>query len=186
MAAMTLFAIGAAGVISMQRVTIQGGDDARRFDVGSNIAREWAQRLQRDAYKWTEPNSTKPGDNLDTATTWLHHDMIDGAWRVPDAPKSDKDLAGNSAAFDLLGRDIDPAKEDPTFCVQYKLDWIADPGPSPSKPTAVMRAQVRVYWSRLEFGPPNCADTKVYETADTRLKHHFVFLTTALRANPTE
>jgi prepilin-type N-terminal cleavage/methylation domain-containing protein len=57
MSAMTLFAIGAAGVVGMQRVTVQGGYDARRFDTATNIAREWQHRLQRDSAYWTEPNS---------------------------------------------------------------------------------------------------------------------------------
>ena len=61
MSAMTLIAIGAAGVIGMQRVTIQGGMDARNFDVATNIAREWQSRLQRDAaLNWTAPNALTP------------------------------------------------------------------------------------------------------------------------------
>lgn len=184
MAAMTLFAIGAAGVISMQRVTIQGGDDARRFDMASNIAREWEHRLQRDAFKWTQPNSTVLTSNMDTATTWLRASNTDGQWRAPPTPGGD--LFGASAAFDLLGRDVDPASADHVFCVQYKFDWIADPGTGTTKPTGVMRAEVRVFWSRLEYAPADCSNVTVYEDSTTRKQHHFVFVTTALRANPTE
>ena len=36
--AMTLFAIGAAGVISMQKVTMQGGEDARRTSSCRSVA----------------------------------------------------------------------------------------------------------------------------------------------------
>ena len=71
--AMTLFAIGAAGVIGMQRVTIQGGFDARRFDTGTNIAREWEHRLQRDSAFWTEPNSVVTGNINLNKTLWLNN-----------------------------------------------------------------------------------------------------------------
>src|SRR5207237_490176 len=72
MAAMTLFAIGAAGVISMQKVTIQGGQDARRLDIATNIAHEWVARLQRDSMNWTQPSSkNRDVTNVYTQTKWL-------------------------------------------------------------------------------------------------------------------
>src|SRR4029078_5845168 len=58
LSALTLLAIGAAGVIGMQRVTLQGSEDARRFDVGGVLAKEWWPRLQRDSTHWTQPNAT--------------------------------------------------------------------------------------------------------------------------------
>jgi prepilin-type N-terminal cleavage/methylation domain-containing protein len=184
MSAMTLFAIGAAGVISMQRVTIQGGDDARRFDMATNIAREWEHRLQRDAFKWTEPNSITSSSNRATATTWLFPIAATPVdWSVPAGGPG----FGFSHAFDLLGHDIDPASVDHVFCVQYRLAWIADElGATSANPTAIIRAEIRVFWSRLEYGPANCADTVVYETAASRQKHHFVFVTTAIRGNPVQ
>ena len=69
--AMTLFAIGAAGVIGMQRATIQGGEDARRFDMATNIANEWIARLQRDATFWTQPNAQDPDLMNIGQTQWL-------------------------------------------------------------------------------------------------------------------
>ena len=68
---MTLFAIGAAGVIGMQRVTIQGGEDARRFDMATNIANEWIARLQRDATFWTQPNAENQNTIDLNRTRWL-------------------------------------------------------------------------------------------------------------------
>ena len=188
MSAMTLFAIGAAGVISMQRVTIQGGDDARHFDVATGIAYEWQSRLQRDAMNWTEPNSLTSSSNRTTNTLWLAS-VTDppAAWSVPAGGPSGA-LAGYSGAFDLLGNDIDPASADHVFCVQYRLGWIApETGSSGnSTPSAIIRAEIRVFWSRLEYGPTNCANTTVYENAATRQQNHFVFVTTAVRPNPTQ
>jgi len=84
LSAMTLFAIGAAGVIGMQRVTIQGGADARNFDIATNIAREWQHRLQRDSLAWTEPNSLVTTSNIDN-TLWLAAANPDAAGRGPGA-----------------------------------------------------------------------------------------------------
>jgi prepilin-type N-terminal cleavage/methylation domain-containing protein len=187
MMALTLFAIGAAGVISMQRVTIQGGDDARHFDMASNIAREWQHRLQRDSLNWTEPNSVVLTSNLDTATLWLKSTNIDdppATWKVP---ATGPQLHGYSAAFDLLGKDIAPTSPDRVFCVQYRLGWIArQTAPTGLAPTALIRAEIRVFWSRLEFGPPDCSDVSIFETPASRNRHHFIFVTTAIRGNPTQ
>lgn len=180
--AMTLFAIGAAGVIGMQRVTIQGGADARNFDMATNIAREWQHRLQRDALKWTEPNSLTTSSNIDN-TLWLASTNIDNTWRVP---ATGPVLYGYSAAFDLLGHDISPTSDDHIFCVQYRLGWIApQSGAGGTNPTAILRAEIRVYWSRLEYGPASCSDTAVYDVAN-RNKYHFVNVTTAIRGNPLQ
>ncbi|MBX3259114.1 MAG: prepilin-type N-terminal cleavage/methylation domain-containing protein [Labilithrix sp.] len=180
MSAMTLFAIGAAGVIGMQRVTIQGGADARNFDTATNIAREWQHRLQRDALAWTQPNSLVTSSNIDN-TVWLHNANINNTWLVPAVTTP---LAGNSAAFDLLGRDVAPNSPDRVFCVQYRLAWIAD-NQSGSNITGLIRAEIRVFWSRLEFGPPDCSDLAI-TAAGTRERHHIVNVTTAIRGNPKE
>ena len=52
----------------------------------------------------------------------------------------------------------DPTSADRNFCVQYRLAWIAPPsGANGANPTALLRAEIRVVWSRLEWGPPTCA-----------------------------
>lgn len=177
---MTLFAIGAAGVISMQRVTIQGGADARSFDTATNIAREWQSRLQRDSYLWTSPNNDDPTSNLDN-TLWLDAANVGNGWTVPVAGPQ---VRGYSAAFDMLGLDIAPASVDHVYCVQYRLAWIAPQGAAAAPNiTSLMRAEIRVFWSRLDYGAADCANRSV-EDAATRDKHHFVYVTTAIRGNP--
>ena len=180
MSAMTLFAIGAAGVIGMQRVTIQGGADARNFDIATNIAREWDHRLQRDALSWTQPNSVVSTSNIDS-TLWLGTANITNTWRVPAPGPS---IAGYSAAFDLLGHDIDPASPDHVFCVQYRLGWIAN-NQGGAQITGLIRAEIRVFWARLEHAAPDCADLTV-DSAANRNKYHFVNLATAIRGNPNQ
>ncbi len=184
MSAMTLFAIGAAGVISMQRVTIQGGADARSFDTASNIAREWEHRLQRDSLRWTEPNSVVSTSNRGTATSWLGDSQIDNTWRVPSAPSPNPGmLAGNGTAFDILGHDVLPTNPERIFCVQYRLSWLATEAAAPMG--AVIRAEIRVFWSRLEYAAANCADISVADPLN-RNQYHFINVATALRGNPAQ
>jgi type II secretory pathway pseudopilin PulG len=184
--AMTLLAIGAAGVIGMQRVTIQGGEDARRFDMATNIANEWIGRLQKDAAFWrTEPDLSK----LDTMgfanTTWLSTiDACAKKFCTPLMPAGAPE--GLSPAFDVFGRDL-PAgiTTEAFYCVQYRLTWIAAPGPSPYnrplRPSALMRAEVRVYWNRLEKDPIGTCGSPPPEALPTPNQFHVVYAATSLR-----
>jgi prepilin-type N-terminal cleavage/methylation domain-containing protein len=188
MSAMTLFAIGAAGVIGMQTVTIQGGADARNFDTATGIAREWQARLQRDALSWAAPT----GDGVASAdlskTLWLKSIQDPPAWQAPTAQPT---LAGYSAAFDILGRDVEPTSTDRVFCVHHRLAWIANG--NAGAVTAIMRAEIRVVWSRLEAAPPTCDNVNVGGDADagagagagaTDSNLHTLTVTTAIRRNP--
>jgi hypothetical protein len=186
--AMTLLAIGAAGVIGMQRVTIQGGEDARRFDMATNIANEWVSRLQKDASFWrTQPDLSQ----LDTmgfgTTTWLKYiDSCNNKFCTPPMPAGAPE--GLSPAFDVFGRDLPSGTTDAYFCVQYRLTWIASPGPSPYnrplKPSALMRAEVRVYWHPLEKDPiGNCAapPPETIPVTPPFPPFHYVYAATSLR-----
>lgn len=183
LSAMTLFAIGAAGVISMQRVTILGGDDARRMDVATNIAHMWTSRLQRDSAFWTKPNATDTGLNLNE-TFWLNDCPTSGvsAWKNPDISTSYVARSGN---FDLFGQDRPADSNDHIFCAQYRLSWITDPGGgAPYRTTASMRAEVRVFWARLDNAPILACNTATPDGATAKTDYHFVYATTAIRPNP--
>ena len=184
--AMTLLAIGAAGVIGMQRVTIQGGEDARRFDMATNIANEWITRLQKDAAFWrTQPDLTQLDTMGFNSTTWLKN--IDGcANKFCTIPMPAGAPEGLSPAFDVFGRDLPSGiTTEAYFCVQYRLTWIASPGPSPYnrplRPSALMRAEVRVYWNRLEKDPIGTCASPPAETIPAVSPFHTVYAATSLR-----
>jgi type II secretory pathway pseudopilin PulG len=185
--AMTLFAIGAAGVIGMQRVTIQGGEDARRFDMANNIANEWLSRLQRDSSFWTQPNANNPMTMNLANTRWLRDvDRCGGVFCDPPMPSPTAD--GLSPAFDQFGRDL-LAGTTAFYCVQYRLNWIAAPGIGPGynaplRLTGLMRAEVRVYWAKLEFNPVGDCTTDPPEAVQPTSNLHMVYATTAIRENP--
>jgi prepilin-type N-terminal cleavage/methylation domain-containing protein len=185
LAAMTLFAIGAAGVISMQRVTIQGGTDARRFDVGANIANEWVFRLQRDSMFWTLPDSADPITSNRAATRWLNTVSPMGTpptWITPAIPTTAE--GGISPAFDVFGRDLPAAAgvaEGLMYCTQIRLQWIADPGAS-MQMGALIRGEVRVFWPRLESKElTTCAGVSPDAAPND---YHIVYVATVIRQNP--
>ncbi|GAC1555885.1 MAG: hypothetical protein NVS3B10_16590 [Polyangiales bacterium] len=190
--AMTLFAIGAAGVIGMQRVTIQGGEDARRFDMATNIANEWLGRLQKDASFWrTQPDTSLPDTMGFNTTTWLSKIDACGGLFCDIPMPSGPTFEGLSPAFDVFGRDLPAATTDAYYCVQYRLTWIAAPGIQPYnrplRPNAVMRAEVRVYWNRIEKDPvKTCppATGSPPEAIPAIAPYHMVYAATSLREGP--
>lgn len=183
LAALMLFAIGAAGVIGMEKVTIQGGSDAHHYDIATGIAHEWVARLQRDATTWTQPNATIPTSNLSSATTWLK-DVA--TCNTANFCASSLGLPGYSQAFDIQGRDIND-KTEGYFCVQYRMGWVSNPETSPYSPTdegptALIRADIRVVWNRLEYGPiADC--TTVPTTGTLSTQYHVIYVTAAIRQN---
>ncbi len=184
--AMTLFAIGAAGVIGMQRVTIQGGEDARRYDIATNIANEWVSRLQRDATFWTQPNPTNPDVMNISQTRWLK--AVDTCANLfCNIPQPSAPADGLSPAFDQFGRDLaSPVTTQALYCVQYRLIWLAAPGlgptyPMPLKMTGLMRADVRVYWNKLELDPIGNCLAPPPEVIPAISNFHMVYATTAIR-----
>jgi len=189
LSAMTLFAIGASGVIAMQRVTIQGGDDARRMDVATNIANEWAFRLQRDSAYWTKPNNTDTSSNLNE-TQWLNN-VTSAASKAPTKWLEASQALGSqgmSGDFDLYGEDRSPTDGDHIFCVQYRLQWIISQGAAaPFNAEAAMRADVRVFWARLDQAPIlKCEGTIPDPDATTKLNYHFVYTSTVLRPHAAD
>ncbi len=189
--ALTVMAIGAAAVMSMQKASIQGNLDARKMDVANSIARMWVERLERDATQWTQPNNTNGlANNLGTATTLLIN--LDTGWFVPTA------VPPMSYAYDILGRDLAAADAaSAVFCVNMRLktlvSGIAVQGGA-SVPQLI-RADVRVVWKRglgtnptgVFCGPGNgdmtADDLNESTRATTGLVYHAIYVTTAIREN---
>lgn len=193
LSAMTLFAIGAAGVIGMQRVTIQGGQDARRLDIATNIAHEWTARLQRDSMNWTKPsNLDRTTENLSINTRWVKNVSLGACnppnYCTPPIPAGGSE-GGFSPAFDIFGRDRPSGSGDHVFCVQYRLWWGRPLGNPPAlNEQATVNADVRVFYSRLEQAPiGDCAAPVINGIAPTDANaknvYHFVYASTVVRSS---
>lgn len=186
LAAMTLFAIGAAGVISMQKASIQGNADARRYDIATGIGAEWIARLRRDSMSWTEPNATVTTNNFGN-TLWLRNTSMlptplpdDTGWLLP-GPVATTNYFGTSYAFDVLGREVPAGSADTFYCVNYRLGWLqTDPANAGAGLTA--RAEVRVFWPRFSQPPAaNCNPATANGASPSRF--HFLYTTTTVRRN---
>src|SRR5579884_2793927 len=126
--AMTVLAIGAAAVMSMQKASMQGNLDARKTDVANSIARTWVERLERDAMKWTLPGPSNPaGNNMANALLVNHANTGAGKWFLPSDYMTNSQTAVEtmSPGFDVLGRDLPLAQlPNALFCVNVRLTWL--------------------------------------------------------------
>lgn len=178
---MTLFAIGAAGVIGMQRATIQGSEDARRYDMAVNIANTWASRLQRDAAFWNQSYATNKVAVLAATryVTLIGSSDCKAKWCNPTGALTDE-----TSYYDLIGRERAKDSKDHAFCVQVKTDWVATPATADgfATPGAFARSQIRVVFQRLDRGL--IGDCTTLGDGDLAPEtYQFVHVTTALREN---
>lgn len=200
MVGITLISIGAAAVISMQRGAIQANLDARKMDVANSIAREWLERLRRDAMLWTLPSPVNPtGNNYANSkllSTYLQYgsNTVNTAWSYPDAYLATASIPdGVSPAFDILGRDLMPGDVAGTgtrpsaavFCVNIRLNWLVV--------NQLARAEVRVFWRReLYLDTTNqhtvdwCNAANAANVTGDVNHYHFVYAATAIRQNPVQ
>ncbi len=191
MLSIAVLGIGAAGVMSMQKGAIQGNLDARKLDVANAIAREWVERLRRDATTWTLPSESSTAASNWSTNTVLIKSVGDsanvGRFVFPTAYPGGTYRDGYSAAADLLGRDVAPASgtrkyPGAQFCTQINAVWLT--------PNELLRATVRVYWLRELLAAPVgdfCNSTDANGGPDAPLAntiYHFVYTTTAVRRNP--
>jgi prepilin-type N-terminal cleavage/methylation domain-containing protein len=199
LSAMMLLAIGAAGVIGMQKVVITGGIDARRYDIASNIANEWAAKLQRDGSFWTGPGELVFADNKSTTTKFLNDVTVAQCtgtnWCTPPGNAAVPPSSLDSFAYDAIGRPLgtfNGGNPDTFahFCVQYRLNYLANPALAAGldPPEGLIRAEIRVIFKRVEMGAmPNCnaiaLDPSVFTSRQT---YHYVTTTTVVRRHPLQ
>jgi hypothetical protein len=155
--------------------------------MATNLANAWLARLQRDATLWTKPDAEDATTINLSGTTWLSQlDACKGVFCSPPMPAA-ADAQGQSPAFDMFGRDLPKDTTDAWYCAQYRLTWIASPGTaSPYKLTSLMRAEVRVYWNRLEANPIGDCSSPPPEAipTDKASTWHMVYAATSIRPNP--
>jgi type II secretory pathway pseudopilin PulG len=188
MLSIVVLGVGAAGVMSMQQASIQGNADAHMMDVATSIAREWIERLRRDAMTWTMPQDQSDSPNWSTNTVLISQIGAPanvGQWIWP--TYSGNADPGYSRGFDILGRDLvltASAQPGLTFCTNIRGDWL--------EADQLIRAEVRVYWLRQLYAPPSALFCSVGETPNATgtggatQVYHFVYATTAVSRNPPQ
>lgn len=193
--AMTVMAIGAAAVMSMQKATMKGNLDARKMDVANSIARTWVERLERDAMQWTLPGASNPGAASNLSNAKLISGFVDTGWFVPVNQMGGVGTPPETTSygFDILGRDLASSDipSSAVFCVNMRLTTLVA--------NQFYRADVRVLWlEKLGTSGANpspfCSSTNADMTAldpnatsnvsPSSPRYHAIYTTTAIRENP--
>lgn len=148
--ALTVLALGAAGIVAMQRVTLESNRYAKNLAIATRVGEAWADQLVADSSRWTP---LSPIGN----TMWLNQagacsgSVAPGSWIEP--AWSSERLFG--PAFDALGNPVDLGVSTPDsftqFCVHLRFAWLhceQPPTGAGTKGSGIVRAEIRVFWRR--------------------------------------
>lgn len=186
--AISVLAVGASGVIALQKVSTVANRNARNLEIANEIARTWVERLQSDAMLWNHPSSLNAVDDIND-TYW-----IAGNVQEPSASEWFRPDKGNiHGVHDVFWRDDTSDNRDGPYCANIRLTWLREQ-PDPG----LIRAEVRVYWLReniqsaADLSDPvgdtgalcgNTASPAPEILAENMDRIHMVTVVTALRKN---
>jgi prepilin-type N-terminal cleavage/methylation domain-containing protein len=190
MMAISVFGIGVAGIISMEKVTSVSNQHAKNLAIATHIAESWLDMLQADAATWNHPS---PGDNSNSLpnTAWLNGvvtNVADTSWFLPQWSTT----LGFGPAFDALGNPINPTSglAGAVFCSNLRLHYLYPAAPNAGN--GMIRAEVRVFWLRDGQGSPQAGTNPCAQTMPTALitgatsTFHFVQKITAIRESMSQ
>ncbi|WP_437649173.1 type IV pilus modification PilV family protein [Sorangium sp. So ce362] len=179
MAALGVLAIGATGVLALQKATLISNTNARNLVIANNIAMTWAERLRVDALQWNDPLRVP---DLGSDTDWLRLTNPTSAKATP--PWVDRLWAAPSA--DVFGTDIyaGDTTSQVAFCTHVRLRQFNDPVTGTRIWESLIRAEIRVIWER-NGNPIDCTiDPVLVDQAPGRFGA--VYLTTGILRNTSE
>lgn len=161
MMALGLLAVGATGIVAMEKAAVVGNAAARSVATATALGERWIERLRADAMVW---NSTAPLSDLDD-TRWLKTvTLTPGIWTQP------VEVPGEAAPYaDPLGADLILAA-DPSpvaYCTHVMYRQITP---------KMINATVRVTWRR-DYSPIDCDDPGLYDLATDAGRYGAVYLT---------
>lgn len=180
---LSVLAIGVAGIVGMQHVTIGANRHAKNLSIATRIGQAWLDALETDAALWTVTNGAS---TLATTTTWLKATPSPGVadWAVP-AHSAQRAFG---PGFSALGSPIDPAASPQLvqFCTQIRLTFVKPEMTGGTlSGSGVIRTQVRVFWRRDDSAPaPDGSDLCSVDRAalDANIdSYHVVYFTSAVR-----
>lgn len=186
---LSVLAIGVAGIMGMQRVTISANRHAKNLSLATRIAQGWVDELAADAALWT----VSAGRSTLASTVWLNvaapNAIVD--WYVP----AYSAVRAFGPGFGALGDPVDhlAAPKLVQFCTQLRLAFVKPETDAAGNlaPGGVIRTQVRVFWRREDSvstlggaaapgGDDLCSLTGAQLDADLD-SFHVVYLTSAVR-----
>ncbi|WP_437592187.1 type IV pilus modification PilV family protein [Sorangium sp. So ce1000] len=176
MAALGVLAIGATGVLALQKATLISNTNARNIAVANNIAMTWAERLRVDALQWNDPMQQPDIDD----TAWLR-------LTTPPARVTPTEITALGAApsADVIGADIYAGDTSQSaFCTQVRFRQFTDRATGATIWPSLIRAEIRVIWER-SGDPISCGIDPI--TVDEHPERFgAVYLTTGVLRNTSE
>lgn len=180
MAALGVLAIGATGVLALQKATLISNTNARNLTIANNVAMTWAERLRVDALQWNDPMRVP-----DLAgTDWLRLTNT-SPFPAKVTPPAVGEL-GAAPSADVFGTDIlaGDTTSQPAFCTHVRLRQFNDPATGTRIWDSLIRAEIRVIWER-NGNPINCTVAPVDVDEDPG-RFGAVYLTTGVLRNTSE
>jgi prepilin-type N-terminal cleavage/methylation domain-containing protein len=181
--AISIFAIGVAGIIAMQKVMVNANQHAKNLSIATHIAQATLDQLATDAVTWNHPSPSNMTSDLDAETAWLGNvNANPNVWIRP----AYNATRAFGAGFDALGDPLpDTASADAVFCTHVRFSWLYPQ----TAGNGLIRAEVRVFWLREGMGgtangQPLCdpsTDPALIENSGDR--YHFVYQATAIKEN---
>ena len=174
MMALTVLAIGAAGIFALQTVAVRGNADSADLTAATNIARDWTERIKADALDWN--TSALPGSMGDANDTFYLNGITPSDDWHPLLPQTATGLAVATpqradGTFDANGQ----------FCAHMRLR-------SPTAAVAGLPAieglelTVRVWWFKGPYqnrgAYPQCGTAQVATMGADLTHFHWVYVTT--------
>lgn len=194
MMGLSVLAIGASAILSIQQVTVFGGINQRSIIGATNTAQSWIDRLRVEAMAWHSLTNS----DITAANTPFLNAGVTGAtafnWTSPSAA-----AVGATGAHALDGGEIVPdvAVSGAAFCTHYRLTRL-EPNPSGS-----FRLEVRAFYAKngravdAECAAAPNAVTNMFTAGGTITVNHgnggtvhsrdeygIVVLTTVIRRSP--
>ncbi len=188
--AISVFGIGVAGIISMEKVTSAANQDAKNLAIATHIAESWLDMLAADAVAWNHPSNGFNFSDLGSDTIWLNNAVTNagaGSWFLPAYNVG----LGFGPGFDALGNPVNTTTSTANvqFCSHLRLSWLYQPTASAGTGNGLIRAEVRVFWLRDGQGSPvagvdPCAPAMpIANISGATSTFHFVQKITAIREN---
>jgi prepilin-type N-terminal cleavage/methylation domain-containing protein len=181
MMALAILAIGATGVIALQKVALIGNTNARIGDAARQIASTWTERLKSDALQWNDPLGIPDIGE----TRWLGASTNWGGQTPPPWILAPEVPGWSSPVADIHGVDVPagPAVTQGVFCTHLQLARVV---PKPLSlgggvtTRIALRALVRVIWRRDLAPITECRTTPPANFEANDAAYGFYYLSTVI------
>lgn len=139
MMGLAVLAVGASGVVALQKITVLGVTSGRNLTAASVIAAAHIEALRTDAARWTTTDMT-------TAPLTSALFIADGEWTSPAALTG----FGGLGFSDVTGhteKDAADLAHPVAYCTQLRAVPIAN-SPEPEDAPILLRVEARTFWAK--------------------------------------